>query len=679
MFKRLKRSEIFLSGAGALAASYIRLVARTGRIIREPADQKEQLEDLKPFIAAMWHGQFLLIPGICPKGLTMKCMVARHGDAELIGRALNRFGFDLIRGAGAGQRKKDRGGMHALRSALKTIAEGENVAMTADIPPGPARKAGVGIVTLARISGRPIVPVAVASKRFFTLGTWSRFTVNLPFSDIGVVTGAPIHVARDADDADIEAARVKVEEGLNAVTRRAYEIAGNDMAKATPFEAGGTVAPGLALRAYRTFSRVIHPAAGIFLRRRSQRGKEIPERLGERMGRASALRPEKTLLWFHAASVGETNVVLPLMRELRKDRPDLGILLTTVTVTSAKIAASRLPEGAIHQFIPLDTPAFVRRFLDHWRPDMALFTESEIWPNLILEADRRGIPLGLLNARMSDRSFRRWLKMPGLSKPLFSRFSVVLAQSDSLAKRLIRLGARKVITAGNIKFDAPAPPINNAELAKLRLMLGKRPIFLAASTHPGEDEQVMQAHQLLRPHFPELLTVIVPRHPERGQSIAAMAAEQGLSVTRRSQSQHPEPESAIYIADTIGELGLFYSLAALAFIGGSLVPHGGQNPIETAKLGAGVLSGPHWHNFPEVYQALADNNACRFVHSAEELANAVRELLDDPARLAAMRQNAEATIAELGGAIGRTLEALEPFLPPKTSPAPPVSGLAYAP
>ena len=493
------------------------------------------------------------------------------------------------------------------------------------------------------------------------------------------MSGAPITVAGDASAEELAAAQRAVEDGLNAATRRAYALAGADAAAATPVSAGGSVAPGFPLRAYRAISHAVHPIAGLLLYRRSQQGKEVPERLNERMGIASLPRPPKTLLWFHAASVGETNVVLPLIEALRRERPGLGILLTTVTVTSARIAAARLPKGAIHQFVPLNSPAFVRRFLDHWRPDMALFTESEIWPNLIMDADRRRIPLMLLNARMSDRSFKRWVKLPGLSRPLFSRFAVVLAQSDLLAKRLKVLGARKVISAGNIKFDSPPPPVDPAELARLKRAIGERPVFLAASTHPGEDESVADAHKALLASYPGLLTIIVPRHPERGTDIALALRARGLDTARRSEGALPGSDTGIYVADTVGELGLFYAVAPFAFIGGSLVPHGGQNPIEAVKLGAGVITGPHWHNFPEVYQSLAEQGGCRFVTSREDLIHTARALFEDRAALSLMRAQAEAVVAELGGALGRTLEAIEPFLPPKIAPALPGGGIAYAP
>ena len=374
MLKRLMRSEAFLSGSSRAAAAYLRLVRRRATILRDPPDIEARLERQSPCIIAMWHGQFLMIPAVAPQSIPWRCMVATHDDGELISRTLARFNLGLIRGAGAGARRKDRGGARALRAGLDALKEGASVCLTADIPPGPARKAGAGIVALARLSGRPIVPIAVATSRFGTLNTWSRFTFNLPSSRLGIALGQAVSVDRDASPEAVEAARRAVEDNLNAATKRAYELAGREMSETLPANAGGTIPRGLTLRAYRALSQGFRPAAGLFLRRRSRQGKEVPERLRERMGHASAPRPTATLLWFHAASVGETNAILPLIEAMRRDRPELGILLTTVTVTSARIAASRLPEGAIHQFVPLDTPAFVNRFFDHWRPDLALFT-----------------------------------------------------------------------------------------------------------------------------------------------------------------------------------------------------------------------------------------------------------------------------------------------------------------
>ncbi len=661
--RRLQQSEFFMNAVGKLAARHIRFVYATSKVIREPADTDAYLEKLNPMIVAMWHGQFLLLPLIKPKTVPVSNMVARHADGEMIGRALLNFDMGLIRGAGAGGKGKDRGGASALRAALKAVRQNTTVAMTTDIPPGPARVAGMGIVTLGRMSGRPIVPLAIATSRFFTLPTWSRFTINLPFSKLAMVAGDPIHVPRDADEETMEAFRQKVEAAMNRATERAYELAGSDARKTMPRSVQPPRRSGLLLSLYRAATWAARPAASVILRRRAARGKEAPGRLSERLGIASAPRPDGPLFWFHAASVGETNAVLPLIHELKRRCPSLNILLTTVTVTSSKIAAERLPEGAIHQFIPLDSPRFCRRFIKHWRPSLALFTESEFWPNLIVEASDRKIPLVLVNGRISPRSGKRWAWLSSLSKPVFSRFDLALTQNWRFAKRLTRLGVRRAIVAGNLKYDAPPPPVDAGAVEELRARVAGRPVFLAASTHPGEDEAVARAAEILQSTMPSLLTVIVPRHPERGEAITSQLHGQHFRVARRSAGEPLSTNTQIYVADTLGELGLFYRLAPLSFIGGSLIAHGGQNPIEAVKLGSGILSGPHTFNFTETYTVLQRYEGFRLVSGPEELAAALKGLFENPQEAEEMKRRAAAAIGTLGGALEKTLEALRPYLP----------------
>ena len=663
MLKSLYNSDTAKEALGWLTARYIRLVHDSARRIISPPDMEERIRDLAPAIFAGWHGQFLLSPLVKPDGVPAKIMIARHGDAEIIARAMRHFDIGLIRGAGAGRRRRDRGGASAFRAALKALQSGESVAMTADVPPGPARRAGAGIVSLASLSGRPIIPMGFATRRYTAFRTWSRFTLNLPFSTLAMVMGEPIHVPKGADDETLETYRRDVQSSLNAATRRAYELAGADPSRAAPVNAANPEDPRLMLKTYRLLTWAARPAAGYLLAQRVKKGKEVSERLGERTGVPSRSRPAGPLWWFHAASVGETNAILPLLHALRERYPHLNLLLTTFTVTSARVASTRLPEGAIHQFVPLDSPVFVRRFLDYWRPDLAVFTESEIWPNLILDTHARGAPLILVNARMSQRSFQRWRKRPSMSRPLFSRFSLVLAQDERLARRFEQSGAHSVETVGNLKIDSPAPPVDVALLARLRTAVAARPVFLAASTHAGEDEAVADAARLLREPFPDLLTVIVPRHPERGPEIVATLAPKGLNVTRRSSGVMPGPDTTIYVADTIGELGTWYELSQLAFIGGSLVAHGGQNPIEAIKLNTGVISGPHWYNFAESFEALIQGDGCMIVQNATELADTVALLLRDEQRLAAMRERASTIITELGGALARTLAALAAYAP----------------
>jgi 3-deoxy-D-manno-octulosonic-acid transferase len=352
-----------------------------------------------------------------------------------------------------------------------------------------------------------------------------------------------------------------------------------------------------------------------------------------------------------------------LIAALAEARPARSFLLTTATVTSAKLAGQRLGPRCVHQYAPLDAAEYVRAFLDYWRPDLAVFTESEIWPNLILESATRGIPLALVNARMTKRSFRRWRLSPGLAQPLFGSFSLVLAQNEALARRFAVLGARSAIAAGNLKVDAPPPPVDAAELARLRSALDGRALLVAASTHDGEETIIADAHRRLARDVPNLCTIIVPRHPERGSAVAAMLTENGFAVARRSLGQLPGAGNDAYVADTIGELGIFYKLAPVAFIGGSLQNRGGQNPIEAVRQDAAILVGPHWHNFGDAYGALLRHQGAIVVHSAEEIAGAVYKLLTNAEELGGMRARAHAALGAISGALPRTIEALLRHLP----------------
>ena len=654
-----------LTGRGL--GRFIALVRRTSKVVVEPAEVDNVFDGQHPCIIACWHGQFMMLPAFWRGGLRVAAMVARHGDAELIGEALRTFGVELIRGAGAGSRQRDRGGAQALRQSVRALADGCSLVMTADVPPGPARVAGAGIVTIARMSGRPILPVAIATSRYRSLPTWSRMTINLPFSRLGAVVGTQVVVPRDADEAVLEAKRRELEVALNAVTVRAYELAGADAARATPPQPPDPNGPpepaGRLLKTYGTATRLLSPLGPLLLKIRERQGKEDPRRRGERFGEASAARPAGRLVWAHAASVGEANAILPVLETLMARQPDVHVLLTTLTVTSAGVVAKRLGARGLHQYVPLDVASYARKFLDHWRPDVALFTESEIWPNLIMETHARGVPLVLANARMSSRSFRRWSRNPSLSRPLFSRFALILAQSEILARRFVALGGRHVADAGNLKIDAPPPPADALELDRLRKALGARPVLTVASTHDGEEAIVAQAHRQVAREIEGFCTVIAPRHPERGTAIAEQLKGLGLSIAQRSAGQVPDARTDIYVADTIGELGTFFALAPVAFIGGSLVDKGGQNPIEAVRHGAVPITGPHWQNFRESYRALLRHKGAIEVKSADELASAVLRLYRDPAEAKRMAAGANAGLATLSGALERTVSALVELLP----------------
>jgi 3-deoxy-D-manno-octulosonic-acid transferase len=415
-----------------------------------------------------------------------------------------------------------------------------------------------------------------------------------------------------------------------------------------------------ALRAYRLFSAAATPFTPLLLAQRLRRGKEHRQRFGERRGEARIERPPGPLVWLHGASVGEIMSVLPLIECIRAR--DINMLVTSGTVSSGGLAEQRLPREVIHQFVPLDVPRFVRRFLEHWQPDLALFVESDLWPNIMIETSRRGVPMILVNGRLSENSFRRWNYLPAAIVNLLQRFELCLARTPGDAERIGELGASNLVTTGNLKLDVPAPPADAERLKDLQMAIGRRPMIAATSTHPGEEELMIATHKRLRANFSGLLTVIAPRHPERGSAIAETVKSAGLNAVLRSRGELPKRSTDIYVADTFGELGLIYRLAPVVFIGGSLVEHGGQNPIEAAKLGAAIVHGPHVANFAEIYAELDAAHGAESVGDGERLIAALAALMAQPAARARLADAAHATVQRLGGALERTLHALDPYL-----------------
>lgn len=411
---------------------------------------------------------------------------------------------------------------------------------------------------------------------------------------------------------------------------------------------------------YRTLTGLASPALPLLLERRARRGKEDRERLGERLGRAALSRPEGPLLWVHAVSVGEAVSALPLIDRLIEERR-LEVLLTTGTTSSARLVAPRLPARCRHQYVPVDLPRAVARFLDHWRPDAGLFVEAELWPNLVLAAQARGIPLALVNARMTPPTLRRWQRHPRLIAPVLGAFDPVLARGSEDAARFAALGARPAVP-GDLKYAAPPLDCDDAALDALRRAVGGRPRWLAASTHPGEDEMVTEAHRRLAARRPDLLTVIAPRHPERGPDIADLARRGGLAVARRAAGERPDSATAIYVADTMGELGLLFRLAGTVFMGGSLVAVGGHNLLEPARLGAALVHGPHMDNFRELATDFARHGAAVEVADGDALAEAIGLLLDDEDARRRLARAAARCAAEKAGILDVVVAALAPVL-----------------
>jgi len=355
-----------------------------------------------------------------------------------------------------------------------------------------------------------------------------------------------------------------------------------------------------ALALYRAATGLLEPLAPSLLASRARKGKEDPARIAERLAKAPTPRPDGPLVWLHGASVGESLSILPLVERLRAERPDVAVLVTSGTTTSAALLAQRLPAGAIHQYVPVDAPGAARRFIARWKPSLAVFVESELWPNLLLEAKTAGTRLALVSAKLSDRSYAGWQKRPDAARLLLSGFDLILAQDARAAERFEALGGR-VAGEADLKFGAAPLPVDETELAKQRAIFAGKPVLVAASTHPGEDELVLASYADMaeRPHL-----IIVPRHIERGPAIVEMARARGLPARLRSSGA---PSGSILIADTLGELGLWYRLADLALICGSLLPGiGGHNPLEAARVSCPFVRGPHVENWQSVYDALAE-------------------------------------------------------------------------
>jgi 3-deoxy-D-manno-octulosonic-acid transferase len=415
-------------------------------------------------------------------------------------------------------------------------------------------------------------------------------------------------------------------------------------------------------RLYRAFTGAAAPVVRCYLERRCRQGKEDRQRLPERLGVASLPRPAGRLVWVHAASVGEAHSVLALLERMLAERPGLEVLMTTGTVASARLLEGRLPHRARHQYVPVDLPRAVERFLDHWRPDMAIWVESELWPNLVLAARRRGVPLLLVNGRLSARSLARWRALPGLVRPVLRAFQLCLAQDEAQAARFRQLGADGATTVGDLKTAAAPLAAEPRALRALRGQIGTRPVWLAASTHAPEEEIAAAAHARIAAAHPGLLTVIAPRHPSRGGDIAEMLRARSLAVARRAAGEAVAPDTAIYLADTLGELGLFFRLTGIAFIGGSLVQKGGHNPFEAARLDCAILHGPDMSNCAAMASALGSSGAALTVVDDESLAVAVSRLLADPAERSARAKAASAIAAAGSGALDSVMARLAPWL-----------------
>lgn len=397
---------------------------------------------------------------------------------------------------------------------------------------------------------------------------------------------------------------------------------------------------------------------GLFFVRRLK-GKESKERFCERLGYPKMPRPEGKLIWMHGASVGECLSMMPLINKLLEMDKDMHIMVTSGTVTSADLMAKRLPERAFHQFIPIDSPWGARHFVRHFKADAVLWFESDFWPNLLSSIHAAKIPLILLNGRISDKSFEKWQKHLWFIKPLLRKFSLTLGQSPENARRLQVLGSPAIDCVGNIKYAAPPSPYDVKELDKLLDEIGERPCWCGASTHDNEEEKMAFVHKKVKAQFDNLLTLCVPRHPHRADSIEKMFVKQGLKVARRSRNESITPEIDVYLADTIGEMGLLYRLAPIVFVGGSLIPFGGQNMLEPMSLSRAVVIGPYAFNFKEIVQSAKEMQALLEVKDEGELAATVQLLLSSFAKQEELAQNAYRVATSELAVLDRVYECLK--------------------
>ncbi len=392
------------------------------------------------------------------------------------------------------------------------------------------------------------------------------------------------------------------------------------------------------IKIYNTLIAILYPLViKRYINKRKENGKEDVKRFNERIGRPALKRPEGKLVWLHGASVGESVSMLPLIQKIIETYPDIHVMVTTGTVTSADVMNKRLPERAFHQFIPIDNPIFTTRFVKYWHPDVVLWFESEFWPAILSSIRRKNIPLILINGRISNKTFKRWQQFDFLSKELLSCFTLCLGQSEEDAYRLRVLGAKDAICLGNLKYAGLPLPIDEEKRNELLTQINNRPLWLASSTHNDEEVKVAKIHQRLLAKFPDLLLIIAPRHPNRGQEITDELHKLNMKTALRSANEKITAATNIYIADTIGEMGLWYDIANLVFIGGSLIPHGGQNFIEPSRVRDAVIVGPYMHNFTDAMNRAKKADAIMQINDTVELEELVSQLLENKDLLEAKR------------------------------------------
>lgn len=649
--KRLIRLAAVQRLLAGLVVAYARILRATLRWeVENRSAMDAAVASPSGALALFWHGRIsLAVAGVDFLGdKPRRVMISLSRDGDFISMAAERLSVPVIRGStGKGDRIAGKGGGTAYRQAIEFLRAGGAVLLTPDGPRGPREVLAPGAVRLAAAAGVPVFLAGLAARPSIKLRSWDGARLALPFARARLIVDGPLAAPSAGDPACLEKVRADWQERMAQAQSRA----------ATARDA----APA-GLRLYALATGALSPFAPVMLAVRTLNGKEDRERRGERLGRPTRPRPPGKVVWLHGASVGEGLSLLPLMQAIRMARPDQTLLVTSGTRTSAELLASRLPAGSIHQYAPLDTPSAAGNFVDHWRPDFVVFAESELWPNLLLRAKAEGAALALVSARMSRASSIRWRRAPKSARGLLGAFDLILARDEEQADRLRALGGR-VEALADFKFGGEPLPADERELARLRARLADRPVIVAASTHADEEGSILQAWRAAdRSAGRKSLLVIVPRHPHRGAEIGRLAKDVGLSVGLRSEGADLSALD-VHIADTIGELGLFFRLAALAFVGGSLVPGaGGHNPLEPARLGCPFVTGRNFENWP-LYRQLLALQATRCV-TLGDLESLFAQAMSDPTAFAPMAARARRFVTKHDGearaGMGRVLEFLGP-------------------
>ena len=634
------RDRLLVSAGGTLGPLLVRALGNTWRVTVLHEDRVSAARgSVGPVVFAFWHGTLLPLEfinrarGIC-------VLSSWHRDGELSARVMTRLGYRVVRGS------TSRGAAMSLQLLVRGLREGHDVAVTPDGPRGPALRAQTGALYVARRTGAPVVPVGVAASRALRLGSWDRFMIPLPFSRVVVAHGEPLAVAQDGPlDGDREA----LEARLAAATEEADRVSRR---KGTQVP---TTASSAAYRAYRVVSSVAGAVAIPFLRALGARRNEWRERLGE----MPQVRPG--CIWVHAASVGEVRAASPVVAALTERGAH--VLLTVVTPTGFESAARLARPGVSVAFAPLDIVRSVRRALDAVRPRALLLVETELWPNLIAEASSGGIAVGVVNGRLSARSARRyrswWSPVRGPAAGL--AFAACRTERDAASFLAMGVRADAVTVTGNTKFETAVAPLSDAEREELRRSLGLRgsgPVVVFGSVRPREERAVAEAAAAVARDHPDACFLVAPRHLARVDAVSRRLAAAGLTVARRTDPAALSSAPRAVVLDTTGELGRAYGIAAVAFVGGSLAPYGGHNPLEPASLGIPVLIGPHVESCRDSADALLRAGAAASVRSAGELSAAISRFLSDPDLRARASGSALAVVASGRGAGDRTVALL---------------------